>query len=58
MQLRDHTFLGMTQSLCPECLRLAPAKIIASNFAGSLVLALLETSCVLPGGSKNISPVR
>jgi hypothetical protein len=29
MQLRDHTFLGMTQSLCPECLGLTPAKIIA-----------------------------
>lgn len=28
MQLRDHTFLGMTQSLCPECLALVPAKII------------------------------
>ncbi|HXT59192.1 MAG TPA: radical SAM protein [Pirellulales bacterium] len=29
MQLRDHVFLGMTQSLCPECLALVPAKIIA-----------------------------
>jgi uncharacterized radical SAM superfamily Fe-S cluster-containing enzyme len=28
MQLRDHIFLGMTQSLCPECLTLVPAKII------------------------------
>lgn len=28
MPLRDHTFLGMTQSLCPECLGLVPAKII------------------------------
>ncbi len=28
MRLRDHTFLGMTQSLCPECLTLVPAKII------------------------------
>ena len=27
-QLLDHTFLGMTQSLCPECLALVPAKII------------------------------
>lgn len=26
--LRDHVFLGMTQSLCPACLRLIPAKII------------------------------
>lgn len=26
--LRDHTFLGLTQSLCPECLTLVPAKII------------------------------
>lgn len=34
------------------------AKIIARSFAGSVALALLETSCVLPGGSKNISPVR
>ena len=29
MQLRDHTFLGTTQSLCPECLSLTPAKIIS-----------------------------
>ena len=28
-QLRDHTFLGTTQSLCPDCLALVPAKIIA-----------------------------
>tara|TARA_B100000029_G_scaffold510737_1_gene602937 strand:+ start:200 stop:1762 length:1563 start_codon:yes stop_codon:yes gene_type:complete len=28
MLFRDHTFLGMTQSLCPECLELVPAKII------------------------------
>lgn len=28
MQLRDHSFLGTTQSLCPECLRLVTAKII------------------------------
>src|SRR3954449_8361723 len=27
--LRDHTFLGTTQSLCPDCLALVPAKIIA-----------------------------
>src|SRR5690349_23896127 len=25
---RDYTFLGTTQSLCPECLALVPAKII------------------------------
>src|SRR3984893_19451155 len=31
MKLRDHTFLGMTQSLCPECLALVPAKIIEKN---------------------------
>ena len=29
MKLRDHTFLGMTQSLCPECLAVVPAKIMA-----------------------------
>ncbi len=29
--LREHTFLGMTQSLCPECLALVPAKIIVKN---------------------------
>ena len=29
MQLRDHVFLGTTQSLCPECQALVPAKIIA-----------------------------
>ncbi len=28
MQLRDHVFLGLTQSLCPDCLTLVPAKII------------------------------
>src|SRR3954471_10122005 len=28
MQLRDHTFLGTTQSLCPTCLSVVPAKII------------------------------
>ncbi len=31
MQLRDHTFLGLTQSLCPECLQLLPAKIVVRN---------------------------
>ena len=31
MRLRDHTFLGMTQSLCPECLALVPAKILDRN---------------------------
>lgn len=31
MRLREHTFLGMTQSLCPECLTLVPAKIIEKN---------------------------
>jgi tetraether lipid synthase len=31
MQLRDHMFLGMTQSLCPECLALVPAKIIVRD---------------------------
>jgi len=28
MKLCDYTFLGTTQSLCPECLSLVPAKII------------------------------
>lgn len=28
LPFRDYTFLGATQSLCPECLRLVPAKII------------------------------
>ncbi len=31
MKLRDHVFLGMTQSLCPECLTLVTAKIIARD---------------------------
>ncbi len=31
MKLRDYTFLGMTQSLCPECLALVPAKIVARD---------------------------
>ena len=30
-QLREHTFLGLTQSLCPECLALVPAKIIVKD---------------------------
>jgi uncharacterized radical SAM superfamily Fe-S cluster-containing enzyme len=29
MKLRDYSFLGTTQSLCPECLSLTPAKIIS-----------------------------
>jgi 7,8-dihydro-6-hydroxymethylpterin dimethyltransferase len=29
MKLRDYAFLGTTQSLCPECLEVVPAKIIA-----------------------------
>jgi len=29
--LRDHTFLGITQSLCPDCLALVPAKIITKG---------------------------
>src|SRR5262245_21177600 len=28
MRLRDHTFLGLTRSLCPQCLGVVPAKII------------------------------
>ena len=31
MQLRDYTYLGLTQSLCPDCLRLIPAKIVARD---------------------------
>jgi uncharacterized radical SAM superfamily Fe-S cluster-containing enzyme len=31
MQLREHTLLGMTQSLCPECLSVVPAKIIVRD---------------------------
>lgn len=31
MNHRDHTFLGITQSLCPECLTLLPAKIIVKR---------------------------
>jgi 7,8-dihydro-6-hydroxymethylpterin dimethyltransferase len=31
MHLRDHTFLGTTESLCPECLALVPAKIIVRD---------------------------
>ena len=31
MQLRDYAFLGLTQSLCPECLALVPAKIISRH---------------------------
>jgi hypothetical protein len=32
------------------------AKIIANSLAGWLWLAFLDTSCVAPGGSKNICP--
>lgn len=28
LPLRDYTFLGITQSLCPECLAVVPAKIV------------------------------
>lgn len=28
LSLRDHRYLGATQSLCPECYRLVPAKIL------------------------------
>lgn len=28
---RDYTYLGMTQSLCPECLSVIPAKIVSRN---------------------------
>ncbi|MEC7520671.1 MAG: radical SAM protein [Myxococcota bacterium] len=28
LPLREHTFLGTTQSLCPDCLRVVPAKIV------------------------------
>lgn len=31
MQLREHRFLGVTQSLCPECLAVVPAKIIVKD---------------------------
>lgn len=29
LPLRDHRFLGLTQSLCPDCLTVVPAKIVA-----------------------------
>jgi len=31
LPLRDHTFLGMTQSLCPECLAVVPATILVRD---------------------------
>lgn len=31
MALKDYTFLGTTQSLCPECLAVVPAKIIVRD---------------------------
>lgn len=31
MKFRDYTFLGTTQSLCPECLAVVPAKVISKN---------------------------
>lgn len=30
-EFRDYTFLGTTQSLCPDCLEVVPAKIVARN---------------------------
>jgi uncharacterized radical SAM superfamily Fe-S cluster-containing enzyme len=30
-QLRDHSFLGVTQSICPDCVRVVPAKILARD---------------------------
>lgn len=30
-KFRDYTFLGATQSLCPECLSVVPAKIVSRN---------------------------
>jgi uncharacterized radical SAM superfamily Fe-S cluster-containing enzyme len=29
LELREHRFLGMTQSLCPDCLGVVPAKILS-----------------------------
>jgi len=50
MKLRDHTFLEMTQSLCPECLALVPAKIITdgSSLAGS------GTDSLRPGNRREL----
>lgn len=31
LKLREHRFLGMTQSLCPECLAVVPAKIVSRS---------------------------
>tara|TARA_R110002049_G_scaffold2750_8_gene22228 strand:- start:170812 stop:172323 length:1512 start_codon:yes stop_codon:yes gene_type:complete len=31
MKLRQHSFLGTTQSLCPECLAVVPAKIVVKG---------------------------
>lgn len=31
LQLRDHRFLGTTQSLCPECRAVVPAKILSRD---------------------------
>ncbi|MFI5402133.1 MAG: radical SAM protein [Planctomycetota bacterium] len=31
MSLRDYTYLGTTESLCPRCRRLVPAKIVARD---------------------------
>ena len=33
---RDYTFLGTTQSLCPECLAVVPAKIIVKRPSAAL----------------------
>ena len=31
LELRNHRFLGMTQSLCPDCLAVVPAKIVSCS---------------------------
>ncbi|MEZ6118162.1 MAG: radical SAM protein [Pirellulaceae bacterium] len=31
IRYRDYTYLGLTQSLCPECLELVPAKVIEQD---------------------------
>lgn len=30
-KFRDYTFLGTTQSLCPDCLAVVPAKIVSRD---------------------------
>ena len=45
---RDYTFLGTTQSLCPDCLSLVPAKIVTRDQR-----VFFRKTCPIHGGRKD-----